>query len=420
MTPARRYFYLGGYALHTGIYVDLLRRLADRGLTVGLISRTNVSPNPMSWWRAWQGRDRLGPNAIADVRRALPGIVARVPVWNLFPGLSAGLLARVLGHSDRGPVVLHARQIAMARLALALRRRWPEVRVIAEMEGDDLAEIAYKRRRVPHPTPVQEARWAFERWFFATHVRTIVRESDAVICVSENLRDVLVRRHGVPSDRARRFVVIPTLASREEFRFDAARRQATRRGLGLEDRYVVIYSGNLRGAWQVPDKLVETFAAIRSHRADAFFLVLTPDVDRAQIEPLLRRAGLADDCWRVRSAPHADVLNHLCAADTGLLLRERDPVNEVAAPGKFGEYVLSGLPIVMTEGIGDFSRQVAGQALACVLPTLDDRDDVARRVGAFCSRPASDQEREAFSRWAAERFAVEATLPRLEQLYGTV
>jgi hypothetical protein len=307
----------------------------------------------------------------------------------------------------------------MARLALALKRRRPAVRVIAELEGDDLAEVDYRRSKTEHPTVRQRLLWSFERRYYERAERQILSESDAVICVSARLRDVLVTRFALPPHRRDRLHVIPTLASREAFRFAEERRTRTRGELGLRDRFVVVYSGNLRGRWQVPERLVEAFTAIRQVRPTAFFLVLTRDEDRGYIQPLLDRAGVAADA-RVLSSPHARIVDHLCAADVGLLLRERHPMNEVAAPGKFAEYVLCGLPIVMTEGIGDFSAAVRESELACVLPDLAEGSDWRDRIHRFCARDVTTGQRAAFGAWAGERFAVEAHVPRLAALYRTV
>jgi glycosyltransferase involved in cell wall biosynthesis len=416
------YHYLGGDALHTGIYVDLIRRLEDEGLVVGLVTRLRLSPNPLATWRAWRDRDFLGPNWIETVRGSIRGHVHQVPVWNLLPGLSAPTLARTLGLPDQGDrrVVVHTRQIVMARLALALKQRWPGLRVISELEGDDLAEVQYKRSKTAHPTPWLRLLWTLERDYYERAERRILIESDAVICVSRKLREVMVHRYALTPQQVERVHVIPTLASRKEFSFDPDRRERTRRALGLQDRFVVVYSGNLRARWQVPERLVEAFIAVRRIRPTACFLVLTQEADRRQLEPLLRRTAISPDDYRVLSCRHGEVVNHLCAADVGLLLRDRHPMNEVAAPGKFAEYVLSGLPIVMTEGIGDFSAPLRESEFACVLPDLGDADDCRERIQRFCARDFAPEQRSAFSVWAAERFAVELSTPRLADLYRTV
>jgi glycosyltransferase involved in cell wall biosynthesis len=422
MNPGRIYWYLGGETLHTGIYVDLIRRLEDEGLEVGLVSRLRVSPDPRATRRALRNRDRLGPNRLEDVRASIRGRVLQVPVWNLLPSLSVPALAKTIGlrRNDERPVVLHTRQIVMARLAMALKRHWPTVRLIVEMEGDDLAEVDYRKMRTELPTLLQPLRWPLERAYYERAERRILRESDAVICVSHRLREVMVERFALEPDRAARVHVIPTLASCKEFFFDVERRERTRRALGLQDRFVVLYSGNLRARWQVPEKLVEAFAAVRQVRPNACFLVLTQAADRVHLQPLLDRAGIAGGDVLMVTCPHGQVVDHLCAGDVGLLLRERHPMNEVAAPGKFAEYVLSGLPIVMTDGVGDFSAPMRESDLACILPGLDDQDDVQARIQHFCRRDVTAEQRSAFGAWAAERFAVELAVPRIADLYREV
>src|SRR5262249_40680985 len=195
--------------------------------------------------------------------------------------------------------------------------------------------LDYKRALVRNPSPAKRLRDALERRYYRDAGGRIVRNADAVLCVSERLREVLIHRYALTDDRARRLHVLPTFASRATFRFAAATRARVRAANGLDGRYVVIYSGNLRGAWQVPHKLVEAFAAVRAARDDAFFLVLSPEADHHHIAPHLTRAGLAPSDYRLQSAAHAQVVEFLCAADVGLLLRDRHPMNEAASPRKF-------------------------------------------------------------------------------------
>lgn len=410
--------YLGGDTLHTGMYVALIQRLEHEGLTVNLVSRLKLTLNPAAGWAVWRGRHRIGPNPIADVRAQIRGRVHMVPVWSPLPMLSTGGLDRVLGGCrPERPRVLHTRQIVMARLALALRRRCPSVRVIAELEGDNVAETRYEFAQLSDPTWLQRARFWLEQRFWLRYEGRVLRESDAVVCVSHKLKDRMAGRYGLTSTEAARIHVFPSVASRKRFVFDPGRRAHQRRALGLDGRFIVAYNGNLLGRWQVPDKLVEVFRIIHAERPDAMFLVLTPEDHWRFIRPHLEAAGLPPDSFMLRSCPHGEVADHLCAADVGLLLRDRHPMNEVAAPGKFAEYVLCGLPIIMTDGIGDFSEQAKGHPCACVLADLEDLNAAAPALHAFCRADVTAQQRADFSRWGAERFAIELYVPRLAALY---
>jgi glycosyltransferase involved in cell wall biosynthesis len=388
----------------------------------GLISRVRVSPLRLASTPTGPANGSIGPNRVEDLAKKIPGGVYQLPIWNLRPELSAGALEGLLRRVAPGAtIVLHTRQLVMATLGLELKRRWPELRIIAEIEGDDFAELDYRQALEPRAGLAKRLRWALERRHFDREDRRILLASDAVLCVSQVLKQVLLQRYALSGERASRVHVMPTFASRESFRFSPERRARTRAEGEWDDRFLVIYSGNLRGPWQVPHQLVEAFRFVREQRPNAFFLVLTPDSsDRRYIEPHLERAGIPATDWSLRSAPHERIVDHLCAADVGLLLRDRHPMNEAASPGKFGEYTLSGLPIVMTEGIGDFSALARDHEMACVLPGLDDPAVMRQRIRDFSARDFSLEQRAAFSRWAGERFAIETVIPRLAELYRTV
>lgn len=416
-----RYLYLGGDALHTGMYVALIRRLEQEGLTVDLVSRVKFPTDPASGWTPWRDRRRIGPNPIEAVQAQIRGGVHTLPVWSPAPGLSASRLARAAGGCRRDRrIVLHTRQIVMGRVALALKERCASARVIVEFEGDGIAEARYKHAQIPSPSPIENLKLRLEEGYYLQQERRLLHDSDAVVCVSHKLREAMIRRYRLEEEQTAKIHVFPSVASRERFAFDPARRERTRRALGLDGRLIVIYSGNLVGRWQVPDKLVEVFSIIRVGHPDACFVVLTPEDHWPLIRPHLDAAGLPAESYRLLACPHAEVVGYLCAADVGLLLRDRHPMNEVAAPGKFAEYVLCGLPIVMTDGIGDFSEAAKSTEWACVLPGLGDLAAHRGALQAFAGHRFDPDARAAFARWGAERFAIELYTPQLAALYRTL
>jgi glycosyltransferase involved in cell wall biosynthesis len=63
--------------------------------------------------------------------------------------------------------------------------------------------------------------------------------------------------------------------------------------------------------------------------------------------------GIDKEDYLLISVPNREVPAYLNAADVSILLREKNLVNRVASPIKFGEYLCCGLPVIMTPGIGD-------------------------------------------------------------------
>ncbi len=56
---------------------------------------------------------------------------------------------------------------------------------------------------------------------------------------------------------------------------------------------------------------------------------------------------------------HSEVPSVLMACDIGILIREQSITNKVASPTKFAEYLSAGLPVIITENLGDYSFFVA-------------------------------------------------------------
>jgi len=323
----------------------------------------------------------------------------------------------ILPYLTRRRLVFHARTLHVADAALRLKRFLPRLRVIAELEGDLQSELLYSidRNREAHGRCLDRR---MRRHFHATE--RVLRYSDAVLCVSSRLKHVLAERHRLPTSRRDQIVVFPTLVSASRFYFDEVNRTQVRRDLGLGNRYVVAYAGNLATPWQLPGETVDLFCMIRRSRPDASFLILAPDPDHEFILPHLRRAGLVTGDYQLRSVPYGNMPGMLAAADVGVVLREKHLMNEVASPGKVGEYLLSGLPVIMTESVGEYPAQLSGNNMALVLPDLSQKIALERSVEDFCTRRFTSEQREAFSRWAAQEFSLESRAPLLKEIYQSL
>ena len=119
-------------------------------------------------------------------------------------------------------------------------------------------------------------------------------------------------------------------------------------------------------AWQCGSGTIR-LAQIRRAHSRVFFLLLVPKADHAKTRELMRGHDLPENVVLLTELPHDQVANVLQRAHAGLLLRRSHPVNRVASPTKFGEYLAAGVPVIMTEGIGDFSDLAAQRGVGIVL-----------------------------------------------------
>ncbi|MCU0726106.1 MAG: glycosyltransferase [Planctomycetes bacterium] len=335
-------------AVHAQTF-PLLRALRSRGHEVGLVVTVSL--------RRWL-RPAGTAYALSLAREAAGGLLRVVPhppghCWPRVEGFLARRALRALR-----PDVVHARQARAAVLALGARSG----AVLADLRGIRPEEFLLATEREEEDlSRGQRGKLARLR----LEERTASKHAGAVVCVSECFRRRLTRVDGV--------FVIPNAAEPLAVAGPDERR-ALRRRFGLrDDEFGFVYSGSL-AAWQFARETVRLFREIRNAMPRARLTLLVHD--RAAGESLLREEEVAGT---VESLPAAEAAAALRAFDAGFLLRRAHPVNAVACPVKFAEYLHAGLPVVATGGIGDVSETIRREGLGVVLPEPEG-PEAARRV----------------------------------------
>jgi len=74
----------------------------------------------------------------------------------------------------------------------------------------------------------------------------------------------------------------------------------------------------------------------------------------------------------------SELPRYLAAADIGFLLRETDPVNAVASPVKFAEYLAAGLGVVTSPGLEGAAELVVSRRLGLAISPTPDADEIGQ------------------------------------------
>jgi glycosyltransferase involved in cell wall biosynthesis len=380
--------------------VDTLAALRAEGLPFDLLALCDG--------RAWLERREFYARRGAEIAERTGARVGLRPIVRKTGalGLATALpqVAAALGASGLRSSLIHCRGDWSARIAAPLSARLPGVRYVYDCRGD--AEAEFAREAETRALPRARAEAVMRRIRVAR--RASVAGASLVLAVSEPLRDLLVARYGLDPARAR---VVPGAADEAKFHPDDADRAAMRRELSLEERFVVVFPGRF-GRWHYNEETFEVVRGLLDADSQAFFLVLTPDVDAARA---LAERRLPAGRYAIRSAQHREVPRFLRAADLGILLRAADPINVAACPTKFGEFVMTGLPVLISAGIGDCSAFVATERAGVVLDAADPAAAV-RGVRALRAEP----ERELRARVAVagrKRFSRQRHARELATLY---
>jgi len=130
-----------------------------------------------------------------------------------------------------------------------------------------------------------------------------------------------------------------------------SRNLRSRHGFNNED-IVLAYAGSTAG-WQsfaLLETVLEPYLAHSSMNKVLFLSQKDKNIDRLS----KKFSGQVIQRW----VPHHGVGELLSACDMGILIRENSTTNRVAAPTKFAEYLAAGLPVLISENLGDYSAFV--------------------------------------------------------------
>lgn len=177
-----------------------------------------------------------------------------------------------------------------------------------------------------------------------------VLESDFRIAVSNKLIEYWENEFGY---KGQNHVMIPCTLNSEFSGEHPVTDQSERQRLGFEeDDIILIYSGSSAG-WQSFSTL-DNFLLKAFEASPRIHCILLADTDPEKFFAHKKFPDRLRQMW----VSHDEVKEVLNAGDYGLLIRDKAVTNEVASPTKFAEYLSRGLPVIISEGIGDFSGLV--------------------------------------------------------------
>ncbi len=312
---------------------DLAQALHERGHDVTVLTGLPQYPNgaryPGYALRPWQW-DRLGAVPVlrmagyayhgrSVLRRcanfgafALAAVLARpllkrpqvIYVWH--PPLSIGVAGWMLARIMRVPFVYDVQDI------------WPDVIVAAGLISNPRAIRALE---------------ALERFIY--------RRADKILVPNERARDVLIAKGASPERLSVTHHWVEGDLARQG---TSAERSATREARGWQDRFVVLFAGNL-GIAQDLVSVVKAAALLADPRV---LLVFAGEgTARRDLEQLAHETGVADRTVFLGWRPHHEMPAWMAAADALLVHLADSTVFEAVVPTKTVAYLAAGRPIVM-------------------------------------------------------------------------
>ena len=237
----------------------------------------------------------------------------------------------------------------------------PNVKLIFEARGAGNEESAHSDKE-----QMETLKKRTKRRINIFNEKLLLNNSDKIICVSKALRDYYVTKFKLNNEA---FSVFPGAADSDYFFYDKEIRNSFREKLNFsKEDIVIVYSGRLEMKWEIPDKVFDFFKDLNSKKINYKLLLITPDI--AIANELIKEYDLEGLVF-VMAISFKDVNKYLNASDVGLLLREDVVMNNVASPTKFAEYLMAGLPVIISAAVHDFAETVQVTEFGAVVNGLE-------------------------------------------------
>jgi len=128
--------------------------------------------------------------------------------------------------------------------------------------------------------------------------------------------------------------------------------------------------------------------------------------DHPIVNDFIWELGISEKDYFLGNVPHDTVPRYLNAADLGVLMRHPHIMNEVSSPGKLGEYLAAGLPVLTTYVVTKYSQEISRNNYGIILDDMDDDDEILRKIIPFLEY--NEERRTEISKWARSKFSTDA------------
>jgi len=251
------------------------------------------------------------------------------PSWTPFFILGFISVRKII--KDNQIKILHARSLFPALLSCLLKIfNFKKIKVIYDNRGvyiDEMIEVDRWRKDGLKEKLLRQVENHLERY------------CDRIVVVSNHFKTHLLSKH--KNNISSKISVI-------------SNRTLVDMNINLTQKHsnkiILVYSGSY-AAWQNSSELKKLFIQALNIFDDVIFKIISYEQEKFQSlfsveSELLPRINIL-------SVEPEEVNEELSKCNCGILLRENNLINNVSSPLKFAEYLAAGLPVLLSEGVGD-------------------------------------------------------------------
>jgi glycosyltransferase involved in cell wall biosynthesis len=235
-----------------------------------------------------------------------------------------------------------------------------------------------------------------------------------LMTVAENYRQQLLRE-GLDASKV---VAVPCPVNLTSFTHQPTAAQQVRERLGFSaDAVVGVYLGKF-GDIYYDQEAFELFKTAAEFFGPKFRLIILTPNSQVEVKAKLAQVGFTENQYFVTKSPHHEVPGYLSASDFAFAPIKPAPCRLYCSPVKVGEYWACGLPVLLTEGVGDDSNIIRQEPAGGAVFDLRFPKSVPNALARIATQMQQPDYRHA-TRSLAERYrSMDPSREAYEQLLG--
>ena len=250
--------------------------------------------------------------------------------------------------------ILHARSLPPAIIACFIKLfLFPRINLIYDNRGVFIDEMILTGQWKPKGIKVK---------IFRFLEKLVLQNVEQVVVVSEYFKKFLINNfENTIRDIESKIIVIP---NRTFIKFNSNEEVLSKKD---HEEIICIYSGSAAPWQNVPKLKIFIESSLQSNpRLNIRIFTYEKRIFEKNLGEVINSKRFLIDKIEPK-----EIYNNLIHANFGLLIRENNLVNNVSSPLKFGEYLAAGLPVIISEGIGDTEKIVNTFKVGVVIKNND-------------------------------------------------
>jgi len=233
--------------------------------------------------------------------------------------------------------IIHARSLYPVIIGIIVKLFYPRLRVIYDNRGVFIEEEIFKSHW---------RRGGIKERIFKLIENKVLKKADHIVVVSKAFKKYLLEKYS--SNKANLNNKISVISNKTLLNHNLDSQKLNLRM--HNEKVTCIYAGS-GVLWQNIPEII-SFAEKCNLLVEDFNLkIVTYHPPTFKIE--INKSKDLKEITKIIEVDSDNVLEHLLTANFGLLLRENNLINKVSSPLKFAEYLAAGLPVMVSEGVGD-------------------------------------------------------------------